>query len=85
MDIRPLVYELKVEEDTDVSLFMKLSASSAASIKPELLVSELMGDERYLEDPTQLRICRLEMYARQEHELQDPFVPFSKYQSVSSY
>ena len=84
IDIRPLVYELSAEENENIRLFMKLSASSAANVKPELVVSEVMGDERYLEDSSLLRICRMEMYARQEDELSDPFVPFSIYQSVSS-
>ena len=39
MDLKPFVYELKVRKEGEIpALFMKVSAGSAANIKPELVL-----------------------------------------------
>ena len=81
IDLRPLVHELYVREDG--SLFMKLHASSAANVRPELLVCALTGEEAYLTSPHLLFICRLEMYAQEGEGEESCFIPFYQYQAVS--
>lgn len=54
LDIRPLVYELFLQEDT---LCMLLAASSSKSVSPKLLLTALFGGE------TAARLCRTELYA----------------------
>ncbi|MCR5295456.1 MAG: TIGR03936 family radical SAM-associated protein [Lachnospiraceae bacterium] len=79
VDIRPLIYDLGVMEDGfcareerflsfdpegfSRSLFMSLSAGSAANLKPETLMAALCRKLGKEFDPCALRILRLEMYA----------------------
>ena len=50
MDLKPFVYELNVRKNGEVpALFMKVSAGSAANIKPELVLDAYyasLGEER---------------------------------------
>ena len=50
MDLKPFVYELKVRDEGETpALFMKVSAGSAANIKPELVLDAYytsLGEER---------------------------------------
>ena len=50
MDLKPFVYELKVRKEGEIpALFMKVSAGSAANIKPELVLDAYyasLGEER---------------------------------------
>lgn len=65
MDLRPLIYELALcpdQEDQSPSLFMRISAGSAANVKPEQLLDayyDSLGKER---PPYAFMIQREEVY-----------------------
>ncbi len=62
IDIRPLIYELKAEED---GIYMLISSGSTDNIKPELVLSQLTG----LTDRNVQRIIRYDQYTMAENGL----------------
>lgn len=77
IDIRPLVYEMTFRPDG--SIFMRLSAGSAANLKPELVMSTMLGMNGMEYDPYLLLITRLEMYAR---DRSGNLIPLESFQTV---
>lgn len=72
LDLKPLIYELKLleKEDGGPGLFMKISTGSLANIKPELVLDAYYG---YLESdrpPFTFMVQREEVYADQASEEQ---------------
>jgi radical SAM-linked protein len=66
LDLKPLVYALKVSEDDDGSpaFFMKLSTGSIDNIKPELVLASLYEKLGLTFDERAVQIHRLEVYAK---------------------
>lgn len=62
VDIRPLIYDLRMEGDT---IFMRLSTGSVANLKPELVMETFMSYVGLELGDFDLHVCRLEMYADQ--------------------
>ena len=60
LDIRPLIYESRLEED---SIFVRLSSGSAANIKPELMMDAFAAYAGFSLEPFSLMITRLDLYA----------------------
>ncbi len=60
VDIRPLIYDLKVDGDR---IFMRLSTGSVANLKPELVMDTFMKSIGSTLGDYDLLVCRLEMYA----------------------
>lgn len=60
LDIRPLIYEAQVGEDC---IFLRLSAGSAANMKPELVMEAFYRFLFQAFDPLDLLLHRLELYA----------------------
>ena len=60
-DIRPFLYESRVEKDG--SLFLKLASGSVNNIKPELVMEEFFRRNAVELNPEELLITRLELYA----------------------
>lgn len=61
MDIRPLVYEWRFEEDG--SVFMRVSSGSTDNLKPELVLEAFMKEKGIEPVPFALLIHRIEVYA----------------------
>lgn len=61
IDIRPLIYDARIEDD---AIFLKLSTGSADNLKPEFVMETFMNQIGKTFDPLNLLICRLDMYAR---------------------
>lgn len=59
VDIRPMIYELRVENDV---IFMKLATGSVANLKPETVISALCKEAEIEEKPYEVNIHRLETY-----------------------
>lgn len=59
-DIRPMIYAWSLEGD---SLFLKLSAGSAANLKPELVMNAFLSAQSVSRDPFAYEIHRCEIYA----------------------
>ena len=79
IDIRPMIRSLCLQDDD--SILMKVSAGSAANLKPELLLESMFAREGIRFDLFSLLITRLEMYA----ESDDKLVSLAEYQAVSTY
>ena len=60
LDIRPLIYESRLEGD---SIFVRLSSGSAANIKPELMMDAFAAYAGFSLEPFSLMITRLDLYA----------------------
>lgn len=60
VDIRPMIYELRVDGGT---VFMKLSAGSAANLKPELVMDAYLNTLGITAQPFAYEIHRCEVYA----------------------
>ena len=60
LDIRPLIYESRLEED---SIFVRLSSGSAANIKPELMMDAFAAYAGFSLESFSLMITRLDLYA----------------------
>lgn len=70
IDIRPLIYEMHpAEENGRPGIFMRLSAGSAANIKPELLLTDFCRFLGMEFDPYDFIRKRLEVYAGPKEEL----------------
>ena len=78
LDIRPLIFDMVLEDGG--TLFMSLSAGSAANLKPELVVRAMCSTFSLAYDPYQLLITRLEMYADQGKDGRRDLVPLDRYQ-----
>ena len=65
VDIRPLIYCLRPEED---GIFMSLASGSRGNCKPETVISALAEPLQIPVGRTDLRILRLEVYARKDEE-----------------
>lgn len=79
IDIRPMIRTLSLKEDG--SIWMQVSAGSAANLKPELLLESMFCQNGIAFDPYALLITRLEMYAA---DADGRLVPLSEYQAVSA-
>ena len=80
IDIRPMIRSISMQEDG--SIFMKLSAGSAANLKPELLLADMFARQGITLDPFALLITRMEMYAADQD---GRFISLADYQAVSTY
>ena len=61
MDIRPLIYEYRIESE---GVFLKLAAGSVDNLKPELVMDAFFRDRGLEWNSSSCQICRLELYAR---------------------
>lgn len=69
VDLKPLVYELRVEEQDGLpAFFLKVSTGSVDNIKPELVLASLYGRCGLVYDENAIQIHRCEVYARDEQE-----------------
>lgn len=59
LDIRPLIYEYRVDSD---SIFLRLATGSASNLKPELVMETFAAFSGRAWDPFSCQICRLELY-----------------------
>lgn len=67
MDIRPMIYDYKVEDD---AIFLKVATGSSMNLKPDLVIEAFY---RYLNmewNPLAVCVTRLEVYAETEDGLQ---------------
>ncbi len=65
-DIRPLIYEWRLEEET---LFLCLAAGSAANVKPDTVMEAFDAFRGKESEPFAYHFHRLEMYAEADGEL----------------
>lgn len=65
VNIRPMIYELKKEED---GIFMKVAQGSAENLKPDLVIKSLY-EWCNKELPQGIVYERLDMYCKTDHEL----------------
>ena len=73
VDLKPLVYDLKVEEQEGKPVFFfKVSTGSTDNIKPELVLSSIYERLGLTYEENAIQIHRLEVYARGEN---GAFVP----------
>lgn len=69
VDLKPLVYELRVEEQDGLpAFFLKVSTGSVDNIKPELVLASLYERCGLVYDENAIQIHRCEVYARDEQE-----------------
>jgi len=73
LDLKPFVYELSTD---GVSLFMKVDASSAGNIKPDLLTQALYNFYNETIPENALMITRLETYGRNDENALIPLIEF---------
>jgi len=66
VDLKPLIYDLRTEGDG--SIFMKVSAGSAANLKPELVLNTLCSFAGFDLEEFSYIITRLEMYCLSDEE-----------------
>lgn len=65
MNLRPLIYHLKAEEDT---IQMKIATGSAANIKPDLVINAYMNSRGETLQEFALMVTRMEVYANKGTE-----------------
>ena len=75
LDIRPMIYEMKVNAGT---VFMKLAAGSAANLKPELVMEAYLSWKGYEAKPFALEVNRLEIYGDLGKDGRHRFVPLGE-------
>ncbi len=63
VDIRPLIFEMRAEED---SLYMLLSAGSEANLKPELVMKAYAAFAGFVLPDYAMKTTRIDMYAREK-------------------
>lgn len=63
VDIRPLIYEVRCEEN---EFFMKLASGSANNLKPELVMESFYQEEKMELSPFTFLIQREELYSREK-------------------
>lgn len=69
VDLKPLVYELRVEEhDGAPTFFLKVTTGSVENIKPELVLASLYERCGLTYNENAIQIHRCEVYARNEQE-----------------
>lgn len=71
VDIRPFIYEMKVEED---GVFLKLASASANYTKPELVMDTFLSWMGMEPAPFSYMVERLEVYADQDPEGSHSFI-----------
>lgn len=65
MNLRPLIYELKAEQDT---IQMKIATGSAANIKPDVVINAYMNSRGESLQDFALMVTRTELYANKGTE-----------------
>ncbi len=68
MDLKPLIYEMKVLEghNSELALFLKVCTGSSDNIKPELVLEAFCQFHRLPFQPQGFQIHRMEVYAKSE-------------------
>lgn len=62
LDIRPLIYEYRIQRGTEPAVFLQVSAGSADNLKPELVLNAYHKEAGLAYQESALFICRLETY-----------------------
>lgn len=71
MNLRPLIYDLKAEQDT---IQMKIATGSAANIKPDLVINAYMNSRSETLQEFALMVTRMEVYANKGTEACPEFI-----------